>query len=215
MNEGQGGQDSLDKDGKAGHNRRNMVIAGLIALVIVIAAVCIYWFWRQPGDSQNSSAPASTASQARKDAGKKQRGKEPSPSSTTTSQVDKAQSPDAATAQNSSQGSACAQYQGQYHSLDMISVTLLADCSIRFPDHTEVARQVDNGAPGVSQQVPQALDILMVNPHHAVVYSLFPAGVGVGYPGEDVSHNRLANHSGGPFSAMTHDDFRQLEFVAD
>lgn len=113
------------------------------------------------------------------------------------------------------QEGACAPYQGIYTSQDLGQATLMADCSLRLPDHWEKARQVTSGASGVSAQIPGALQIYMVNSHHAVVYSLFPTGVGAGYPNEDTSHNRLVNNSGGPISAMTYEEFCHSGFVAD
>lgn len=221
------GKDSVMKntnDGQeSGGTRRSVtrrgpyiIISALIVLAIIGLACSLWLHHHMVATSSNTGVSTQTAKQGE---GNTREGREtvsPSPQTSISGGAQSTPSIEGATSsQVTNQEEACAPYQGTYSSPNLGQATIMADCSLRLSDHTEKVRKVISGAPGVSTQIPGALEIYMVNSHHAVVYSLFPAGVGAGYPNEDTSHNRLINNSGGPISAMTYDEFCHFGFAAD
>ncbi|AKV55415.1 hypothetical protein BACT_0944 [Bifidobacterium actinocoloniiforme DSM 22766] len=216
------------KAGADGHRRKVIIVA---VAAVILALVVLLGAWgisvshanaraqaeREASASASASASSSRAAAKRKASAQASesaaaKAKESAAPAATSGGPSSAGQPDPLAQPNP--GGECVQYQGAYTNSLGQTATLAPNCSVSAPDFAGHVTSVQLGAPGASGQVAGALEIeLEPNHNHAMAYTLFPAGVGAGYPGEDVSHARLINHSGGPVSAMSYQDFIQSAYM--
>ncbi|RBP99963.1 hypothetical protein [Bifidobacterium xylocopae] len=209
---------------KPGRRKAVILVAAAVVLVLVVALGA----WGVSSSRANARAEAGRQASASKAAAKRRAGDQAKrsasakpPASAFPRPGDQASAPSSAgqTDPGSSQpnpGGGCAAYQGTYTNAAGAKATVVPNCSVEADGASLHIYQVTPGATGASGRVDAALDLEMEPRNgHAIAYTIFPAGVGAGYPGEDVSHTRLIDHSGGPVSAMSYQDYRQAVYVLD
>ncbi|BDR54892.1 hypothetical protein KIMH_10030 [Bombiscardovia apis] len=226
-------EDSAESE--AGRSKRRIVLLCIVAVVVIAAGATSAWAVSSHNSQVQAQASASASESSRKASEKAQASQKAktqasdsalkvNPASPTSSaqpsdpssagQTDPgAPQPDPGAPQPDPAGN-CAAYQGTYVNAQGGKASLAVNCSIEADSFGSHIQSVQTGGPGASGQVAGALELIM-EPHNgnAVAYTLFPQGVGAGYPGEDTSHNRLINHSGGPISVMSYQDFMNAVYI--